>query len=95
MIYKCTLILSASPNLERLVHIPTQIFIAMTFSFSFRFCDEGTCKDKANILYAWARNAPPTRLPKGTSESLDILMLICISPKYFLKCTFQQLLAVL
>ncbi|XP_063101589.1 peptidyl-glycine alpha-amidating monooxygenase isoform X13 [Cavia porcellus] len=29
------------------------------------FCDEGTCKDKANILYAWARNAPPTRLPKG------------------------------
>ncbi|XP_006872377.1 PREDICTED: peptidyl-glycine alpha-amidating monooxygenase isoform X2 [Chrysochloris asiatica] len=29
------------------------------------FCDEGTCTDKANILYAWARNAPPTRLPKG------------------------------
>ncbi|XP_074063375.1 peptidyl-glycine alpha-amidating monooxygenase isoform X5 [Macrotis lagotis] len=28
-------------------------------------CDEGTCSDKANILYAWARNAPPTRLPKG------------------------------
>ncbi|XP_028929968.1 peptidyl-glycine alpha-amidating monooxygenase isoform X9 [Ornithorhynchus anatinus] len=28
-------------------------------------CDEGTCADKANILYAWARNAPPTRLPKG------------------------------
>ncbi|XP_038614912.1 peptidyl-glycine alpha-amidating monooxygenase isoform X7 [Tachyglossus aculeatus] len=28
-------------------------------------CDEGTCTDKANILYAWARNAPPTRLPKG------------------------------
>ncbi|XP_059729312.1 peptidyl-glycine alpha-amidating monooxygenase isoform X7 [Haemorhous mexicanus] len=28
-------------------------------------CDEGTCKDKSNILYAWARNAPPTRLPKG------------------------------
>ncbi|XP_039561620.1 peptidyl-glycine alpha-amidating monooxygenase isoform X5 [Passer montanus] len=27
-------------------------------------CDEGTCKDKSNILYAWARNAPPTRLPK-------------------------------
>ncbi|XP_042546674.1 peptidyl-glycine alpha-amidating monooxygenase isoform X9 [Dipodomys spectabilis] len=32
---------------------------------SYWFCDEGTCKDKANILYAWARNAPPTRLPKG------------------------------
>ncbi|XP_065511603.1 peptidyl-glycine alpha-amidating monooxygenase isoform X14 [Caloenas nicobarica] len=28
-------------------------------------CDKGTCKDKSNILYAWARNAPPTRLPKG------------------------------
>ncbi|XP_042643608.1 peptidyl-glycine alpha-amidating monooxygenase isoform X6 [Tyto alba] len=28
-------------------------------------CDEGTCKDKSNILYAWARNAPPTQLPKG------------------------------
>uniref|UniRef100_A0A8C8S3Q6 Peptidylglycine alpha-amidating monooxygenase n=1 Tax=Pelusios castaneus TaxID=367368 RepID=A0A8C8S3Q6_9SAUR len=28
-------------------------------------CDEGTCTDKSNILYAWARNAPPTKLPKG------------------------------
>ncbi|WP_432214950.1 hypothetical protein, partial [Salmonella enterica] len=24
---------------------------------SYWFCDEGTCTDKANILYAWARNA--------------------------------------
>nr|XP_008525891.1 PREDICTED: peptidyl-glycine alpha-amidating monooxygenase isoform X7 [Equus przewalskii] len=32
---------------------------------SYWFCDEGVCTDKANILYAWARNAPPTRLPKG------------------------------
>ncbi|XP_040842046.1 peptidyl-glycine alpha-amidating monooxygenase isoform X17 [Ochotona curzoniae] len=32
---------------------------------SYWFCDEGTCTDQANILYAWARNAPPTRLPKG------------------------------
>ncbi|XP_045855590.1 peptidyl-glycine alpha-amidating monooxygenase isoform X15 [Meles meles] len=32
---------------------------------SYWFCDEGTCTDKANILYAWARNAPPTKLPKG------------------------------
>ncbi|XP_053767129.1 peptidyl-glycine alpha-amidating monooxygenase isoform X5 [Desmodus rotundus] len=32
---------------------------------SYWFCDEGTCADKANILYAWARNAPPTRLPEG------------------------------
>ncbi|KAM5260848.1 peptidyl-glycine alpha-amidating monooxygenase isoform 17-T29 [Hipposideros larvatus] len=32
---------------------------------SYWFCDEGTCIDKSNILYAWARNAPPTRLPKG------------------------------
>ncbi|XP_005889865.2 peptidyl-glycine alpha-amidating monooxygenase isoform X8 [Bos indicus] len=32
---------------------------------NYWFCDEGTCTDKANILYAWARNAPPTRLPKG------------------------------
>ncbi|XP_060091622.1 peptidyl-glycine alpha-amidating monooxygenase isoform X4 [Heteronotia binoei] len=28
-------------------------------------CDVGTCIDTSNILYAWARNAPPTRLPKG------------------------------
>ncbi|XP_061479385.1 peptidyl-glycine alpha-amidating monooxygenase isoform X6 [Rhineura floridana] len=28
-------------------------------------CDGGTCKDTSNILYAWARNAPPTRLPNG------------------------------
>ncbi|XP_066470900.1 peptidyl-glycine alpha-amidating monooxygenase isoform X4 [Tiliqua scincoides] len=28
-------------------------------------CDGGTCMDTSNILYAWARNAPPTRLPKG------------------------------
>ncbi|XP_036998549.2 peptidyl-glycine alpha-amidating monooxygenase isoform X7 [Artibeus jamaicensis] len=32
---------------------------------SYWFCDEGTCADKVNILYAWARNAPPTRLPEG------------------------------
>ncbi|XP_051851210.1 peptidyl-glycine alpha-amidating monooxygenase isoform X5 [Antechinus flavipes] len=32
---------------------------------SYWDCDEGTCSDKVNILYAWARNAPPTRLPKG------------------------------
>uniref|UniRef100_A0ACB8EQ18 Uncharacterized protein n=1 Tax=Sphaerodactylus townsendi TaxID=933632 RepID=A0ACB8EQ18_9SAUR len=30
-----------------------------------RDCDAGTCRDTSNILYAWARNAPPTRLPKG------------------------------
>uniref|UniRef100_A0A665TP87 Peptidylglycine alpha-amidating monooxygenase n=1 Tax=Echeneis naucrates TaxID=173247 RepID=A0A665TP87_ECHNA len=24
----------------------------------------GTCEDEASILYAWARNAPPTKLPK-------------------------------
>ncbi|KAG8130873.1 putative Peptidyl-glycine alpha-amidating monooxygenase protein, partial [Naja naja] len=28
-------------------------------------CDGGTCTDTSDILYAWARNAPPTRLPKG------------------------------
>lgn len=26
---------------------------------------QGTCKDEASIMYAWARNAPPTLLPKG------------------------------
>ncbi|XP_077944475.1 peptidyl-glycine alpha-amidating monooxygenase B isoform X5 [Gasterosteus aculeatus] len=25
---------------------------------------KGTCEDEASIMYAWARNAPPTRLPK-------------------------------
>ncbi|KAM8873148.1 peptidyl-glycine alpha-amidating monooxygenase B isoform 3-T3 [Synchiropus picturatus] len=24
----------------------------------------GTCRDEASIMYAWARNAPPTKLPK-------------------------------
>ncbi|XP_058023086.1 peptidyl-glycine alpha-amidating monooxygenase isoform X7 [Ahaetulla prasina] len=28
-------------------------------------CDGETCSDISDILYAWARNAPPTRLPKG------------------------------
>ncbi|XP_061873177.1 peptidyl-glycine alpha-amidating monooxygenase isoform X14 [Colius striatus] len=32
---------------------------------SYWDCDKGTCQGKSNILYAWARNAPPTRLPKG------------------------------
>nr|XP_019955657.1 PREDICTED: peptidyl-glycine alpha-amidating monooxygenase isoform X3 [Paralichthys olivaceus] len=25
---------------------------------------QGTCEDEASIMYAWARNAPPTKLPK-------------------------------
>ncbi|XP_040198837.1 peptidyl-glycine alpha-amidating monooxygenase isoform X3 [Rana temporaria] len=28
-------------------------------------CGAGTCTDKSSIMYAWARNAPPTKLPKG------------------------------
>ncbi|KAM9329356.1 peptidyl-glycine alpha-amidating monooxygenase [Gastrophryne carolinensis] len=28
-------------------------------------CEAGTCTDKSSIMYAWARNAPPTKLPKG------------------------------
>ncbi|KAJ1208391.1 hypothetical protein NDU88_003777 [Pleurodeles waltl] len=28
-------------------------------------CDLGTCTDKSNVLYAWAKNAPPTKLPEG------------------------------
>ncbi|XP_053330534.1 peptidyl-glycine alpha-amidating monooxygenase isoform X4 [Spea bombifrons] len=28
-------------------------------------CSAGTCADKSSIMYAWARNAPPTKLPKG------------------------------
>uniref|UniRef100_A0AAX7TLD4 Peptidylglycine alpha-amidating monooxygenase n=1 Tax=Astatotilapia calliptera TaxID=8154 RepID=A0AAX7TLD4_ASTCA len=28
------------------------------------FCVQGTCEDEAAIMYAWARNAPPTKLPK-------------------------------
>lgn len=27
--------------------------------------EQGTCEDEAKIMYAWARNAPPTKLPKG------------------------------
>ncbi|KAK6494539.1 peptidyl-glycine alpha-amidating monooxygenase B isoform X1 [Huso huso] len=26
---------------------------------------QGTCQDTANIMYAWARDAPPTKLPRG------------------------------
>ncbi|XP_076875795.1 peptidyl-glycine alpha-amidating monooxygenase B isoform X2 [Brachyhypopomus gauderio] len=26
--------------------------------------EQGTCRDEAKIMYAWARNAPPTNLPK-------------------------------
>lgn len=26
--------------------------------------EHGTCEDEAKIMYAWARNAPPTKLPK-------------------------------
>uniref|UniRef100_A0A7N6A674 Peptidylglycine alpha-amidating monooxygenase n=1 Tax=Anabas testudineus TaxID=64144 RepID=A0A7N6A674_ANATE len=28
------------------------------------YCVQGTCVDEASIMYAWARNAPPTKLPK-------------------------------
>uniref|UniRef100_A0A8C2WW94 Peptidylglycine alpha-amidating monooxygenase n=1 Tax=Cyclopterus lumpus TaxID=8103 RepID=A0A8C2WW94_CYCLU len=28
------------------------------------YCVQGTCEDEASIMYAWARNAPPTRLPR-------------------------------
>ncbi|KAG8456338.1 hypothetical protein GDO86_002212 [Hymenochirus boettgeri] len=28
-------------------------------------CSAGTCTDKSSIMYAWAKNAPPTKLPKG------------------------------
>ncbi|XP_053557495.1 peptidyl-glycine alpha-amidating monooxygenase isoform X2 [Bombina bombina] len=28
-------------------------------------CGAGICLDKSNIMYAWGRNAPPTKLPEG------------------------------
>uniref|UniRef100_A0A3Q4BBV5 Copper type II ascorbate-dependent monooxygenase C-terminal domain-containing protein n=1 Tax=Mola mola TaxID=94237 RepID=A0A3Q4BBV5_MOLML len=28
------------------------------------YCVQGTCEDEASIMYAWARNAPPTKLPR-------------------------------
>ncbi|KAM4807960.1 peptidyl-glycine alpha-amidating monooxygenase isoform 1-T2 [Rhinophrynus dorsalis] len=28
-------------------------------------CGAGTCSDEPSIMYAWARNAPPTKLPEG------------------------------
>lgn len=36
----------------------------------FRDCGsvQGTCEDESSIMYAWARNAPPTKLPKGKSH---------------------------
>lgn len=49
----------------RVKKIYSTLFLFVFFLHVFRDCDKGTCKDKSNILYAWARNAPPTRLPKG------------------------------
>lgn len=46
----------------------TQVKRDSMFVFAFVFsrnCDGETCMDTSDILYAWARNAPPTRLPKG------------------------------
>uniref|UniRef100_A0A3Q3G8K6 Peptidylglycine alpha-amidating monooxygenase n=1 Tax=Labrus bergylta TaxID=56723 RepID=A0A3Q3G8K6_9LABR len=45
------------------------------------YCVQGTCKDGASIMYAWARNAPPTKLPKdvgfkvGRSSGMSHLVL--------------------
>ncbi|XP_068561854.1 peptidyl-glycine alpha-amidating monooxygenase B isoform X2 [Cebidichthys violaceus] len=42
---------------------------------------QGTCEDEASIMYAWARNAPPTKLPKdvgfrvGRSSGMSHLVL--------------------
>lgn len=54
-----------------LIHKPkvvliTDCFISLSPS---RDCGSvsGTCKDESSIMYAWARNAPPTKLPKGLS----------------------------
>ncbi|XP_068103571.1 peptidyl-glycine alpha-amidating monooxygenase isoform X2 [Hyperolius riggenbachi] len=33
-------------------------------------CDVGICTDKPSIMYAWAKNAPPTKLPKGVGFNI-------------------------
>ena len=45
---------------------------------------QGTCADEASIMYAWARNAPPTKLPKGMS--LKGLVMITNSHIYSIHC---------
>ena len=35
----------------------------------FRRCGQ-TCKGSSSIMFAWAKNAPPTQLPKGYSFHL-------------------------
>lgn len=51
------------------------------FPFLFRDCGsvQGTCEDDSSIMYAWARNAPPTKLPKSKSNTLIIQMYLQIS----------------
>lgn len=55
-----------------LIHKPKVVIIDCFISLSpSRDCGSvsGTCKDESSIMYAWARNAPPTKLPKGLSVS--------------------------
>lgn len=39
----------------------------------------GTCRDQAKIMYAWARNASPTKLPKGAHLSAHHFSLFSLS----------------
>lgn len=52
---------------------------------SLRDCggSQGTCDDEAKIIYAWARNAPPTKLPRGNlSCQIGSLALLWIALYY-------------
>ncbi|XP_073401914.1 peptidyl-glycine alpha-amidating monooxygenase isoform X3 [Dendrobates tinctorius] len=35
-------------------------------------CGAGPCTDKSSIMYAWARNAPPTKLPKDVGFKVGL-----------------------
>uniref|UniRef100_A0A3Q2CAI1 Peptidylglycine alpha-amidating monooxygenase n=1 Tax=Cyprinodon variegatus TaxID=28743 RepID=A0A3Q2CAI1_CYPVA len=42
-------------------------YIVISTCFYLQDCGsvQGTCEDDSSIMYAWARNAPPTKLPKN------------------------------
>lgn len=48
-----------------LIHVYNVVLIVIFFLSRDCGSVKGTCEDEASIIYAWARNAPPTKLPRG------------------------------
>uniref|UniRef100_A0AAQ4PHE6 Copper type II ascorbate-dependent monooxygenase C-terminal domain-containing protein n=1 Tax=Gasterosteus aculeatus aculeatus TaxID=481459 RepID=A0AAQ4PHE6_GASAC len=58
------------------------LFGCQTPVSSSSYCVKGTCEDEPSIMYAWARNAPPTRLPKGMSLKVTNADIACDYTSY-------------